>query len=229
MTYTFDAADGETRASLAERVTFNSFSSARYGEYVKRALNDAVTAICRRPGFGEGYEVQPYDVTGLVVPPSRSWIRVDEAWTTNATAAAVGDYAFIAAASTPLRPLTDHDLGSLGVGGGPIGYNVRRAAAPLGFSPALDVHVLPAGTAGFVAIKGLQRPLVMDSDADGTGLGAEFDGAVVAYAKAACFDNEDDFDAAAQWRLRFDAELRQLSEGGINPDGPVTVDGMWES
>lgn len=228
MTYTFSAS-GETRASLAERVAFNSFSASRYAEYVKRALNDAVTAICRRPGFGEAYEVQPYDATGLVVPPARLWLRIDEVWTTNATQAATGEAAFIAAAGVPLRRFADHEIGGTGVGGGPIGYTVRRTTAPTGFAPAVDVHVLPpTATGGLVAIKGLQRPAVMDADDDVTGLGAELDGAVVAYTKAVCFDNEDDFDAAAQWRLRYEAEIRQATEGGDSSDGPDTVAGMWD-
>jgi hypothetical protein len=69
----------------------------------------------------------------------------------------------------------------------------------------------------------------MAADTDLTGLGAEFDAAVMCFAKAACFDNEDDFDAAAQWRQRYEVELRQILEGGVDgdDDSPDTVDGMW--
>jgi hypothetical protein len=117
----------------------------------------------------------------------------------------------------------------LSASGGPLYYLVRRAAAPSGFSPQADLRIVPPGSGGFVAVKGLQRPAVMAADTDLTGLGAEFDAAVMCFAKAACFDNEDDFDAAAQWRQRYEVELRQILEGGVDgdDDSPDTVDGMW--
>lgn len=230
MSYTFDLTSGETFANLRERVLFNSFNSARYTEFVKRALNDAITAICRRPGFGEAYEVQAYNSAGVVQRgASKPWLRIDEVWTTNATQVATGELAFMKAASIPLQRFTSHQIGATGVGAGPAGYIVRRSTTPAGFAPALDVTVLPPSAAGgFVAIKGLQRPQAMTADGDTTGLGAELDGAVVAYAKASCFENEDDFDLATQWRLRYDAELRQATEGGDTTDGPDVVDGMWD-
>jgi hypothetical protein len=61
MAYVFDPTSGETRASLAQRVTFNSFSESRYAEFTKRALNDAVGEICRKVGFLEAYEVLSFD------------------------------------------------------------------------------------------------------------------------------------------------------------------------
>lgn len=229
MSYTFSTT-GETRASLLQRVVFQSFSETRYTEFTKRALNDAVTAICRKLGVFEAYEVQAYDSSGIVtVVSARPWFRIDEVWTTNATQASQGEAAFMAAASVPLQRLAHHEVGAVGAGSGPVGYIVRRAQSPSGLAPVADLRVLPpAAAGGFVAIRGLQRPPVMDSDDDPTGLGAELDGAVVAFAKAACFDNEDDADMATYWRNRYDAELRQATEGGDDNDGPDTVDGMWD-
>jgi hypothetical protein len=229
MAYTFSATSGDTRSQLAERVVFNSFSSTRYTEFVKRALNDAVGAICRKVGFLEAYEVLAYDSSGIVTQSVKPWFRVDEVWKATATGASTGEKNFMNAADYPLQRLDDHVLGDMTAGSGPVYYIVRRATSPTGFVPQLDLRIVPPGTGGYVAIRGLQRPTVMDSDDDVTGLGAEFDGAVVAYAKAACFDNEDDFEAAGVWRLRFDAELRQILEGGVDNDGPDVVDGMWDS
>jgi hypothetical protein len=161
------------------------------------------------------------------VSSSRPWQRIDEVWTTSATAAGQGEVAFLAAAGSRLERLPPGVLGSLGPSSGPLFYIVRRSTSPTGFAPQVDLRIVPPNSGGFVAVKGLQRPAVMDGDTDTTGLGAEFDGAVVAWAKAACFDNEDDFDAAAQWRQRFDSELRLILEAGIDDDGPDVVDGMW--
>ena len=231
MSYTFDSADGDTFANLQERVTFNSFSSTRYAEFVKRALNDAVTAICRKLGLFETYEVLAYAATtGLVDDPTQAWVRIEEVWSSTATAAAAGEYAFAAAANHPLSRIQAQDLGSMQVGFGPYHYIVRRRKAPAsaGFSTKLDVIVAPpSSTAGFVAVKGLQRPAVMDADDDVSGLGAELDMACVAYAKAEAFDNEDDFEAAAIWRSRFDSALREAVEGGNDDDGPDVVEGTW--
>lgn len=230
MAYTFVSTSGETRSSLTERVVLNSFSTTRYTEVINRALNDAVTAICRKVGFLEAYEVLAYDNTGAATQSAKPWYRIDEVWQATATAASTGEKNFMTAAAYPLQRPTHHGLGDLNSGSGPLYYIARRAASPTGFVPQLDLRILPPGVGGFVAVKGEQRPAVMALSTDVTGLGAEFDGAVVAYAKAACFDNEDDFDAAAAWRMRFDAELRQIVEGGVNGDdtGPDTADGMWD-
>jgi hypothetical protein len=229
VSYAFTAA-GEARANLAERVIFNSFHPTRYAEFVKRALNDAVTAICREVGYLEAYEVLSYSSTGAVTAPAKPWHRVSEVWSATATAAAQGELAFANAATYQLQQLGGYSVADIGGPGSPLGYVARRATSPSGFRPQVDIVVVPPGTGGYVAVKGLQAPAVMDSDDDVTGLGAEFDGAVVAYAKAACFDNEDDFEAAAVWRQRYEAELRQAVEGGVaNDDGsPDTVPGMWD-
>lgn len=232
MSYTFDPTDGDTFANLRERVVFNSFSTTRYAEFTKRALNDAVTQICRKLALFETYEVLAYAATtGLVDDPAQAWVRIGEVWSSTATAAASGEHAFAAAANYPLSRIQAQDLGAMQVGSGPYSYIVRRRKAPAsaGFSTKLDVIVAPPSTsAGFVAIKGLQRPAVMDDDADVTGLGAELDMACVAYAKAEAFDNEDDFEASAIWRSRFNDELRAAVDGGDEDDGPDVVDGAWD-
>jgi hypothetical protein len=228
VSYVFDPTSGDTRAALAERVVFNSFSASRYAELVKRALNDAVTEICRRLAQNEAYEVLSYSgATGAVADPTLPWFRIDEVWTASATASASGEVAFTSAANYPLQPLDDHVLGTM-TPTSPLYYIVRRRTSPTGFVPKLDVIIAtPPAAGGFVAVKGLQRPAVMAADTDVTGLGADLDGAVVTYAKAQCFDNEDDFDAADRWMLRFEARLRGVIEGGVNDDGPDVVEGTW--
>lgn len=232
MTYQFDPSDGDTFAMLQERVVFNSFSATRYAEFVKRALNDAVTETCRKLGLFESYEVLAYAAsTGLVDDPTQSWVRVEEVWSSTATVAAAGERAFAAAATYPLGRVRSQDLGSMQVGGGPLAYIVRRRKAPVaaGFTTKLDVIVTPPpGNGGFVALKGLQRPAVMDGDDDVSGLGAELDVACVSWAKAAAFDNEDDFEAANVWRQRYADALRDAVAGGDEDDGPDVVDGTWD-
>lgn len=226
MAYTFAPTTGDTRANLAERVVFNSFSATRYAEFVKRALNDAVTAICRKLEVFEAYEVLAYDGTGAVADPTLPWFRVDEVWSAAATAAAAGEVAFARAAGFQLYPLKRSGTGGIGTG---IFYIVRREKGPSTFVPKLDVIITgPPAAGGFVAVKGLQRPVVMDDDNDLTGLGSDLDAVVVAYAKAECFDNEDDFEAADRWRLRGDTKLREVTQGGITTDGPDVVDGTWD-
>jgi hypothetical protein len=224
--YTFDPLSGDTRAALAARTTFNSFSETRYSEFVKRALNDAVTEVCRKLQVAEAYEVLTYDAAGVVADTALPWFRVHEVWAAAATAPAAGEVAFRQAASYQLDPLPTEVLGDLGGAGGALFYIARRRRAPTGFGPQLDLRVVPAGAGGFVAVCGLQRPAVMDDDADISGLGADLDRALVAYAKAECFDNEDDFQAAAQWRQRFRDEL-YTAAGDVGDDGPETVPGTW--
>jgi hypothetical protein len=227
VSYVFDPTSGDTRAELAERVVFNSFSASRYAELVKRALNDAVTAICRRLEQNEAYEVLSYSGTGAVADPTLPWFRIDEVWSASATAAASGEVAFSAAANYPLSPIDDHVLGTM-TPTSPLYYIVRRRKSPTGFVSKLDLLIAtPPAAGGFVAVKGLQRPAVMDVDGSLTGLGADLDGAVVAYAKAQCFDNEDDFDAADRWTLRYETRLREAIEGGVQDDGPDVVEGTW--
>jgi hypothetical protein len=228
MAYVFDPTNGDTRAELAERVVFNSFSSTRYQQFVLRALNDAVTTICRKLEVFETYEVLAYDGTGKVADPTNPWLRIDEVWQASASSAASGEVAFAMAANYPLQPLPDHVLGRMTVGGSPIFYITRRRRSANSFAPLLDLIISTPGTlGGFVAVKGLERPPVMDADGDTTGLGAEFDRAVMSYAKADCFDNEDDFEAADRWRLRADSALREAIEGDVSNDGPDTVEGTW--
>jgi hypothetical protein len=229
MAYSFDPTSGDTRANLAERVIFNSFSSTAYAELVKRWLNDAVIEVCRRIGFLEAYEVQAFNSSGVVTQGTNPWFRIDEVWFASATATSVGEKNFMAATQYELLKADDHVLGQIGSTGGPEFYIARRATSPTGFRPQLDLRILPPGTGGYVAIKGEQTPAVMDGDSDTTGLGAEFDRAVVAWAKAQCFDNEDDPQMADSWMVRFEAAVRAAAMGDDgDDDSPDTVDGMWD-
>ena len=232
MAYTFVSGDGDTYTNLQERVWLNSFSSTRYAELAKRALNDSVTAICRRLSLFEAYEVLAFAAsTGLVTQPTQKWLSILEVWNATATAAVSGEQAFANAANFPLSRIEHHELGGLSTGTGPYGYIVRRKKAPVstGFVPLLDVIVTPPpSSGGFVAVKGLQRPAVMSTGSDVTGLGAELDQAVVAFAKAALYDNEGDAEMASYWRTRYEAELRQAIAGGVEDDGPDVVDGTWD-
>jgi hypothetical protein len=237
MSYTFDGTTGDTFAQLQERVTFNSFSSTRYAEFVKRALNDAVTDICRKLDIQQESIILTYDSSGAVAAPTGSapfW-KVNSVWTVPSTAptypatGSSGETAFVAQAMYELRPVKVEDLRGLGHATStlPLVYTVRRQKNTNTPYPRVAIDVQPAGSGGSVMVVGMTRPAIMDSDLDTTGLGADLDRAVMAYAKAQCFDNEDDAEMASYWRQQYRAELYDATTGGVGDAEPDVVEGAW--
>lgn len=228
MSYAFNANSGATRADLSDMVCANSFSAAKYGEFVKAWLNDAVLAICRRLQIQRGWEVLAYDATGAVTQPQLPFFQVDEVWTASPGAAASGLDAFRTRAQWPIRPLPPHGLSAVAAGSTPVFYVVTRDSSASKRYPQLALTVEPVTVPGFVAVTGLQRPAVMDADTSLTGLGADFDRAVVAWTKSRCFESEDDIQMAQFWDQRYIAALAEAIEGADVDDGPVVVQGTWD-
>lgn len=227
MAYSFDATSGETRDDLVELVIASSFSAARYTAMVQKWLNDAVTDVCRRLKIQRAYEVLAYDASGLVVQPERPFFHVEELWWASAGALASGERDFISRAELRLEPLPEGTDLTRMRSSSPFWYSARRVAYTSRY-PQLQIVVLPTTTAGFVAIKGLQRPAVMDAAGDLSGLGADLDDALVAYAKARCFRNEDDFEMSKLWQGEYELELRGVVQLENDSDGPDVVPGTWD-
>ncbi|HEU4975286.1 MAG TPA: hypothetical protein VFT50_09370 [Baekduia sp.] len=230
MSYTFDPDSGATRAQLVDLCTSQAFSSSRYGEMLKAWLNDGVLEVCRRLSIVQGAALCDFDADGIVTQPAAPFFKVREVWLCTTGATGSTERAVRAAARYQLAPL-DPDVASLvdrGVSlAQPLRYAVRRttAAAGAGRSPSMQIVVEPGGSAGTVGVIGLQRPPVMSADTDVTGLGADFDDAVVAFAKSRAFRQEDDTEMAAFWRAEFDLALRANLEVGVD-DGPIITPGV---
>lgn len=223
MTYTFDPTSGATRTLLSDLVLTNTFSSSRYGELVKAWLNDGVMDICRRLDLLKGYQVLAV-TNGIVAQATLPFWRVDEVWTADGPAASTAA-AFRDQARRWLEPIPYDSPALAGANDGqPCWYTVRRSPTA-GRHSALEVAVHPSG-ASFVAIAGRQRPALMTADASTTGLDAELDDALVAYVKARCFRNEDDFELAASWQQEY---MGQLGAYNTAPhSGPIVTPGTWE-
>jgi hypothetical protein len=110
-------------------------------------------------------------------------------------------------------------------GSGAVTFTARRSDSGTRL-PGLTIEVGPVTGAGTVVIQGLRRPAIMDGDSDTTGLGADLDNAVVAFAKARLFELEDDFEAARAWDDRYERYLHVASQVTHNA-APVVTPGTW--
>lgn len=212
-----------TLAELRTRVLGNSFGAGRYATTVDAELNDAVTEVCRRLDLHRSSDILDYDAAGLVTPPSPPFFRVEAVWLAAPDAVGSGDAAIARYAQRQLEPLPV--AGPAGLGVGEPRYYVARRAPGADAYPQVQIQVFPVGTAGLVAVQGLARPPRMAGDTDTSGLGGDFDRALVAYAKARCFDIEDDFEAAAVWDARFAAAIVSLGAADLD-DGPHVTPGL---
>lgn len=228
MAYTFDPASGATRGQLVDLCTLQSFGAARYAELLKAWLNDAVLEICKRLDAVRGAAICPFDANGIVTQPAAAFFKVNEVWLCNAGATGTTETAIRAAARYPLAPLAvGHTTlidRALPVNS-PLYYVARRGVAGTGRGTPLQLVIEPASSAGTVGIVGLQRPPVMAADTDVTGLGADLDEAVIAFAKARAFRQEDDFEMSNAWKNEFEAALRGGADIGSR-DGPIVTPGL---
>lgn len=235
MTYIFSATSGATREQLRDLVVQQSFSPGRYAELANLWLNDAVTEVCRRLDIVHGALVLPYDASGLVTqgtPPSNQFWRVDAVYPVDANATGFNEQTVRQAARYQLTPLPwDQALAPLSNAGRPCYYSVRRgfeiANGGSGRNAPVAIRVSPVLAAGKVGVVGQLRPAAMTTDTQTSGLGADVDDALVAFAKARAFRQEDDMDMSNAWRGEFEAALRTLSTSPVE-DGPVITPGTWD-
>lgn len=226
MTYVFDPASSATRAQLAEMVWGNTFSSTRYAEFISAWLNDGVLDICRRLRIHRSYAILDVAAGGLVTQPASPFYHVEALWTATG-ATGTGEAAFGAQVQTRLEPLPQPSTAGY-TGSTPIVYTARRVTHPTQRYTGLQITVIPQVAAGKVGIVGLTRPPVMDTDDDVSGLGADLDDALIAFAKARAFRQEDDFEMSNAWKVEYEGSLRSaLFVPEIN-EGPITTPGSWD-
>lgn len=222
---TFVATSGATRAELAELVLAQNFNPARYADKVNRWLNDGVLEVCKRLGVVRAAAICAFDATGVVTQPATPFFKVNEVWIVDSGASGTTEAAIAAAARWRLAPLPTDHVALTGRAVQPAFYTAQRGGAATGRHVPLQITV---GTSapGRVGIVGLQRPAVMDEDTDVTGLGADLDEAVVAWATSRAYRQEGDVDVARYWRdEEFTLALRSGVDVGV-ADGPIVTPGL---
>jgi hypothetical protein len=215
-----------TLSGLTDEVMFNAFEGAAFTVRAQRFLNEAVNEIGRRVGtFLKAYEVAPYDTTGAVAL-TLPFFRIEEAWICQGPIGTTSA-ALVSQSTRRLRPLTQ-DSGAMIVvrSGGPIAYQTEHVP---GDRPLVSLKVFPSATTGFIGVAGRALPPKMVNPTDVSGLGGEWDDALIAFARSRCFRTEDDFQAAQVWMAEFDQHLRTMAKVK-NPaqDGPIVTPGSWD-
>lgn len=231
MTYVFDSTSGATFAQLQALVLTNAFGATKYTEFSKTFLNDAVTETCRRLRLQRTYWILAHDADGVVTMPTYPFWLVEDVWRAEGTAATsaspVSAQLYLQAGTDKLDPNPLQSPGELDGYNRPAFYMARRAASPVTRYPQLALTVVPAGSAGVVAVAGLVRPPVMVNDGHTTGLGADLDWAVVCWTRARLFALEDDPEMQQFMTAQFEDGLRSASVGVV-ADGPAVTPGTWE-
>lgn len=228
MAYVFNGAGAETFATLQDQVLGNSFSVTRMQGHARLALNDGVEQVIRRLGVGRGGAVCDYADNGFVIQPAApegTFFRVEGVWLAPPEASGSTYTQAARWARTELEPVPwDNPAGI--TGDTPTFYTARRQAAWGVFDRkhSMLIHVLPCTRAGKVAIVGLQRPPIMVNPGDVTCLDSDLNRAVVAYAKARLFEQEDDFQMSQQWDARFNTILAEGAYDAVS-DGPRQTSG----
>lgn len=215
------AADsGATLADLRGYTLTQSFSSTRYSTLINRWLNDAVLEVCRRLNIIQGAEILAFDATGRVSAPSLPFFRVREAWLCTPQSTGFDEAAIALAAMCKLHPMPwDQAINTSRIGA-PQYYSTKR-----GSTTAVEVRVITTAP-GKVGIVGQQRPEAMLVDTDISGLGADLDDALVAFAKARAFRQEDDFEMSNAWKGEFELSLRTAAFDPAD-DEPQVTPGTW--
>ena len=231
MTYVFDSGSGATFGQLQAMVLTNAFGATKYTEFAKTFLNDAVTEACRRLQLQRTQWILAHDAAGVVSMPTYPFWLVEEVWRADATAATsvspVSAQLYLQAVTDKLEPNPWGSPAQLDGYNLPAFYMARRAASPVTRYPQIALTVVPAGSAGRVAVSGLVRPPVMVNDGDTTGLGADLDWAVVCWTRARLFALEDDPEMQGFMSAQFEDGLRSASVSVV-ADGPAVTPGTWE-
>ena len=240
-TFTYSNVDGATFADLRARVLRGSFSSSRYLEDTKAALNDAVLEVCKRLRIHPRRKVCTYGVTevaGTVALPDNTvdhfW-RIEGVWLASASAVAdTEDESRIAGWSVRRLAPLDRDPADLEGGTQPTYYTFKRyegdstSAGTQGHALPVRLRVGPVAVTaqGRVIVQGYTKPSPMNGDTDFSGLGSDADRALIAYARARLFELEDDDKMAVFWDDRFEQAIRSMAQGGIVMDGPMVTPGL---
>jgi hypothetical protein len=216
-----------TFSELTDEVMFNAFEGAAFTVRAQRFLNEAVNEIGRRVGvFLKAYEVAPFDTTGTVTTTT-PFFRVEEAWICQGPAAST-EAALAAQATSRIAPISqDSGVMTARNAGTPTGYQTEHA---IGDRPLVTIRVFPATTGGFLGIVGRALPVKMTSSTDYSGLGGEWDDALISFARSRCFRAEDDFQAAQVWMTEFEQHLRTMAKvKSPAQDGPIVTPGTWDN
>jgi hypothetical protein len=212
-----------TFTQLTDEVMFNAFEGTGFTTRAQRFLNEAVNEVGRRVGFLlKTFEVAPFDATGTVTL-SQPFFRFDEVWLATGPAATTS-VALTTQATRRLPPVMQ-DSGATNIirSGSPSEYQAQYAP---GDRPSAGLRVFPAGQTGFVGVVGRALPPVMVAPGDFSGLGGEWDDALVCFARSRCFRTEDDFQAAQVWMAEFDQHVRTLAKARTpSTDSPIITPG----
>lgn len=215
-----------TYSGLVTEVLFNSFEGADFTLRAKRYLNEAVNELGRRVGVLKAYETAPFDATGTVTT-TQPFYRINEVWLCRNGSAATTELAVFQQADRRLEPLMMESSAAVqSTTGTPLYYQTEHVA---GDRPTIVLRVWPvAAQSGFVGIAGRALPPLMVNDSDVSGLGGEFDDALIAFARSRCYRAEDDFQAAQAWMADFEAQVRHLSMvKQPSRDRPIVTPGTW--
>lgn len=215
---------GETFVDLQDMVLGNTFSSS-YRDWAKKLLNDAVTEACKRLGWHRATAVCAYSSAGVVTQPTTPFFRVDEVWLADASATGTGEQVMANHAVTKLEPLPWATAADAGYG--EAFYTARRKVNPDTSYPQLEITVVNPQASGLVVISGLQRPAYMVDDASTSGVGADMDYALIAYARSKLFMLEDDPEMSRVWLGEFQEALVSAS-APAHKDGPDITPGTWD-
>lgn len=126
----------------------------------------------------------------------------------------------------PARPFFLVEDVWLADGSGAVSFTARRPVGPDTDYPQVEIELDPVSSAGTVIIIGLRRPLLMVADDDTSGLGADLDNALVAFAKARLFEHEDDFEMSQRWDAKYQEHLVVNSQP-THYAAPVITPGTW--
>lgn len=215
-----------TFTQLQDEVMFNAFEGAGFTTRAQRFLNEAVNEVGRRLGFTlKAYEVAAYATSGTVTL-TQPFFRIEEVWISQGPTATT-EAAVVAQCDRRLSPI-NHDSGGIIVvrSGQPATYQTEHLP---GDRPQVSLKVFPSAAAGFVGVVGRALPPVMTADSDHSGLGGEFDDALICFARSRCFRTEDDFQAAQVWMAEFDQHIRTLAKARTpSQDGPIVTPGAWD-
>lgn len=216
-----------TFKGMQDEVIFQRFDDLKFRPKAKRHLNEAVDELSRRIGFVKRAEVAAYDSTGLVafVQPMH---EINEVWEAAGPVSTSMDAAINQTNGNRLSPLpSDSPIGLRAAGGSPIFYQATSAVAS-DDSPSSALRIFPHGTTGFVAVVGRGRPPVMANDGDFSGLGAEYDDALIVFGRSRCARDDRAYDEAGALLAEFERAVKNasLARHPAN-DGPDLVPGMW--
>jgi hypothetical protein len=215
-----------TFSQLTDEVLFNAFAGTDFTMRAQRFLNEAVNEIGRRVGFMlKAYEVGTFDQTGIATL-TRSFFRVEEVWLCNGPTGLTSKSVAVSAQRRLLPAGSDSEVTSTISAGYPVAFQTEYVPAD---RPSILLRVFPSNQTGFVGVVGRALPAKMTAPTDTSGLGGEWDDALISFARSRCFRTEDDFQAAQTWMAEFEQHLHIMARARTpTQDGPIVTPGPWE-